>query len=905
MLAAAAPTNLAAAAEPQTIYLAPDDHTDYLWTLDEAGYQAAFVTMLDFYLAQMDATRDLPQSQQGRWSCDGSYWLRVYEQQRGAAALARVMERVRDGHLSVPLNTLVSTYGGQPVEAVLRGLYHAGRLERRFNLRLPLAVAMENQTLPFGLGSLFAGAGARYSWRGICGCASKVPDAGQRPLEIYRWTGFDGSSLLMKWNSVLTGGSQHLGGYAEARDPAAMVEFLSSDPRFKARWPYAISAAFGKGWDDPQTLTREFVDVAVAKSRPDRQVVVSNQVDFFQDFEARYGRDLPTQALAFGNEWDSYSASLAEVSASVRRAVEGLRGGEALATLVAQKGGGGLWDGKRDPREEAHVALGLYWEHNWTADGPISKDARAAWQRRLATTIGAYSQGLTTDAAAALGGLIRGGDPSAGPRYAVFNSLSFARSEAVDLPFTPTSMTPPKVIAIDDGQEVPAQLVTVNGARRLRVLCRDLPAVGYRVYQVQGAPASALPDAATASAAAGTLDGEFYRLTLTPRGALSSLQWKPTKRELAQAQGPEGRLLNDLGAAAGGTLSIVEQGPVSVTLQASAPAPLAHTTRVTLTRGVDRVTIENEITQNFADVRTWGFGFKLTSPNVWHEEVGAVLRARLARDGGHYADQRGRYDWLTLNHFADISGADVGVTLSSADLAFFRLGLSTPSALDSATPLLSVLAGGQVDGAALGIVGQGGDRRFLQRFALRAHGLVSGDATALDAPAAMRFALAHQNPPLALAVRGDASAPYPEGSYSLLSLSDPRVLLWALKPAEDGAAQGAVARLWNLAQTPVTVTLRAAAPLLGARQVTHIETRLGAQPIIDGAALTLTLQPQQLYSVSLWDTGEASGGCGSCSLGAARRGVPGKSALGLLLGGLGALLLRRRRRASPCNAGKV
>ena len=51
-------------------------------------------------------------------------------------------------------------------------MYYPGQLERRYDLRFRLAVAMENQTLPYGLGALWAGAGARYSWKGVCDCAT-------------------------------------------------------------------------------------------------------------------------------------------------------------------------------------------------------------------------------------------------------------------------------------------------------------------------------------------------------------------------------------------------------------------------------------------------------------------------------------------------------------------------------------------------------------------------------------------------------------------------------------------------------------------------------------------------------------------------------------------------------------
>ena len=112
------------------------------------------------------------------------------------------------------------------------------------------------------------------------------------------------------------------------------------------------------------------------------------------------------------------------------------------------------------------------------------------------------------------------------------------------------------------------------------------------------------------------------------------------------------------------------------------------------------------------------------------------------------------------------------------------MGNSTAGSLDAATSQLSPLVGGQVDGPALGIASQGGDSRFLQRFALQTH-------DAFNPAAAMRFAIEHQNPLVTGAVLGGVN--YPETTFSLLTISDPNVLLWALKPAHDGIEKGAVA----------------------------------------------------------------------------------------------------------------
>lgn len=59
----------ARAAEPvpaKRIYIALDDHTDYMWTADEACYRQAFQEMIDFYLDDIEWTAKLPKNEQWR-----------------------------------------------------------------------------------------------------------------------------------------------------------------------------------------------------------------------------------------------------------------------------------------------------------------------------------------------------------------------------------------------------------------------------------------------------------------------------------------------------------------------------------------------------------------------------------------------------------------------------------------------------------------------------------------------------------------------------------------------------------------------------------------------------------------------------------------------------------------------
>jgi alpha-mannosidase len=267
---------------------------------------------------------------------------------------------------------------------------------------------------------------------------------------------------------------------------------------------------------------------------------------------------------------------------------------------------------------------------------------------------------------------------------------------------------------------------------------------------------------------------------------------------------------------------VVEQGPVSTTLQVNAGGDPSHTTKVTLfAPAIDRVAFEGHVNENFGDTQEWTSGFNLAGGTWRHEEVGMIATAKRESDGGDYADQNARTDWLTLNHFTDLSQTDRGVTVSSWESPFFRLGTSTPTTLDAGSTRMQALVGMQ-DNPEIGIPNQGGDDAFMDRFALRTH-------DAWNAPAAMRFALEHQNPLVTGAVTGVPNAPLPEETYSMLNVSDPDVLLWALKPAQSGSALDLVARAWNLGSINKTVKLHPVNERLsGAREVTHIEQDKGA-----------------------------------------------------------------------------
>jgi alpha-mannosidase len=801
-------------AQQRKIYLAQDDHTDYMWSADEEGYRKAFLETLDYYIKLNDSTANEPYPFQSKWNCDGSYWVYEYQKNRSQEQFTRLIDQIRDGRITVPLNTLPEVLGIAPLELTLRDMYYAGTLERKYGLDLDLVINMEDQVLPLGLSSLWAGSGARYSWRGVCDCATKVKGLYSRPHEIYWYKGPDDQKILMKWYSLI-GHNMQPGGYAEARDPKKSI-LLANNLMNSSGYPYRIAGIFGKGWDDLKTTSREFIDVARQYSDSSFQVIVSNETDFFRDFENTYGTVLPYESVSYGStEWGNGLASLADVSAGVKRSAEKLRAAEALSTLVSlkdKKFGAGL----NEIRELAWISAGLYFDHDWTADGSvITKKQRADWARKMAGQLERYVDTLYDMSVKRLGQMIKIPDNTA-EAFFVFNPLGWTRSDYCDYPYQGSASI--KVVDLMTGDEMPFQIIMKINTRYLRILARDVPSLGFRSYGIsKSSVAGKWKGNVTVSDS--TIENERYRITITPQGVITSLIDK-TDDNREWIRPLDNIYANDLGSAggrSGSPVRIENAGPVSVTLTAESYKPLKHVSKVTLFGFNDRIEIEDYLMQNIAvEPVTYSFTFNIEKPEIWTEEAGAMVMAKQQSDGGHYADSICRLDWIAMNHFVNISDGRKGMIISNRDACLMKTGKSTIKWLDPVTPQIRVLAGGQIDAPGLGIASQDGDSYFENFLAMMP------DRNGYDPSKGMRFSLEHQNPLVAGMIKGKSG--YNELSYSLFEVNNPDVLVWTLKPAEEGIENGIILRVWNMSDRDEDFIITSPSGINRCILTSHIET---------------------------------------------------------------------------------
>jgi alpha-mannosidase len=807
------------------LYLSNDNHTDYMWSADEITYDSAFVQMIDAWIANNNATNANPPDYQTKFNCDGSYWAWAYEKSRTPAQFQTFINQVKAERIIVPMNPLVITYGCVPTEATLRGMYYAGELQRKYNLKFDIAQSMEDQVLPLGLPSLWKGSGSKYAWHGVCNCATLVPGLNNpRQKEIYWYKGLDDSSVLMKWYNFTGPGS--IGGYAEVADPTTALSKLT-DKINTSGYNYNIAGAFGVGGDALKTTTDQLSAFAQSSSDASKRVIVSNELDFFRDFESTYGATLPSLTQTYGNEWEHACASLAEVSANIKRSLEKLRSAEAMATIVARKNPS-FASALDSLRREAWMAVGLYWEHGFGGFGVVTNAERAAWERRLEGTFSSYVDQLYNLARANLANQVK--KSFSNKRFFVFNPLGWIRTDYTDFAYSGT--LPVHVMDVTANTETKSQIVTINGIQYIRILASNIPSVGYKVFEIVSGAGTSFPDAGSLDNTSRTIDNDYFTIVFTNNGVITSLIDKTHgSKELANTNS-DSNYINNIGRSttfdttftgndnSNGSFSLESNGPVSLTVKMTSTATVNHETLLTVFKDIPRIEIDNKITQNFINHFIYTiFSFNnasISSPTIWHEENGAVINAKKVSHGGHYADQQARYDWLTLNHFAAVSSnGNYGVTLSNEDCYFMQTGSSNVQTLDENTARIKVLVGGKIDG--LGMDNQDNDAEFNQRYAISAYDTYS-------AANSMKSALEHQNK-LVSAEITNTSGSLPENNFSFVTVSDPNTILWALKPAEEGMdTRGAVIRVWNLANTSASNNFVFNDNITQAKNITHVET---------------------------------------------------------------------------------
>jgi hypothetical protein len=787
LIPATHPAESPTAPPPWHIFIANDTCPDVTWGFTEAQTRQAFADLIAAHLDEMTRTDAEPPENRNHYNATAfieiEAFLEIYPQRRD-----ELLRRMREGRLCASPFLCNSLWGFQSVEGVLRTFYPARRLERERGVPIRVAEHIELPSLPWGMASLLAGCGIRWTSVPFLDYDSTFKDLKNPPL--FRLEGPDGSEVRVVLDAWAAQKANYMQGGHLLQDPSRVTtEWIPHYETLGADYPLRTIFASGTHSDiNPKSgkQARGFADGIIAYNAAGTNAVrlVNGTLAQFcaeVDSVEAGASFLPKLRGCFGHSWELWPVSLAQTAAALRENERAFLAAESLVALASQVTPD-IAVRTRAERERAEWFWAMLSDHAWNGTDLRNKRHNAELRRHWAQGLGQISQRLTRQAWDELG-------LKPDPRHiTVFNPLGFANDILV------TCEVP------DDANGVvgvSSSLRIDDGRRRLVFVAPRVPPFGFREFRLEGRrpPVTVIPPF---SAGADSLEGPFYRLRVEPQnGGLASLVHQASGQELVL--GAQGRSLGQ---------TVFHDGaerPVSGVECRTQFDGCAGELRVTGRIGDLRVT--NVITL-YAALDRVDFDLQLEKPSTTNEQrllhffpigegardlhvetTAAVLRPRLQPDGDLLpgADTRR----FAVQGFVDCSPfGRIGVTVAPLDAFVLRLDQG---------PLAFEALGNDQNWKEV-TQDQDGVTRFRFRYALRAH------APGYDNAAALAWSRSAAAPVTWAAGR----LPRKWLDHPLLEVDPARALVTCLKPADDGAPDQVVVRLWETGGR--TGVVRLAAP---------------------------------------------------------------------------------------------
>ncbi|MCU0225517.1 MAG: hypothetical protein MUF27_15925 [Acidobacteria bacterium] len=845
----------------KTIYIAEWSHLDIGFTEPPDEIEAFAKTHLDQVLANLAADPAYRFFIEESWFL-ARWWERSTESERDS-----MVAWLRSGRLSLGAGyaSLHTTTAGH--EELTRNLYWASRFAREHQVPLRTWITDDVPGSTFALPELLARSGIEYYLSGMntpFGGRVQHPHHGERP---WWWVGPDGSRVLT-WHTF--------DAYAEAFDWGFSFFDGIADIRNKTGkklpeleelgYPYPelmLMRAFDNHYQGFKV--RDLVNQWNATYQTPKFVMATPE-EFLDLMLAKYGADaFPSFSGDFGAAWSGSHADAPHTERMVRQAHREARAAEAL--LAA----GSLVDGLPVPQadvDHAYRRMLEVDEHSGAGGWPgyftpeeMDRNNRAHLSYAVeasSTTASLLAEGLQRATAQV---------PAAGDAVIVSNPLGRARDgwARVALPAALYG-TAFRVVDRATGQELPYQRFDATSEIAFRAL--GLPAIGYRVYDLQpGAPA-AVPEGML-QVTPTTLENDHYRLVVDPAdGSLTTLTEKATGRALIDPGSSYrfNRLASSTksdvqagraptaAAVGGASVTVRAAGPLIAELQVTRTGTPHTSTVYRLRRGENRVEFDNTINRNatpYVNNATSYRWYTVTLPfNLQNLSIYSETTTRFLRYPQDGFPRDNYFDWHNVEHTLGLFDEDGGVlyAVDNTDAHHLeKFKQLTPPSPSLATGLLLSRMYDRSDeyefeGGTIGPYTMEPDTAPILRFT---HS-VRGVPPLFDPVAASRFGFEALNAPLA---RYTAARPgsLPGGEASFFSVDAPNVLLYTVKRADDG--DGVILRMTELAGVPTTARISSGVFALSAPLLAEQDEEGGTPLAMDGGSVVVELTPYMTATI--------------------------------------------------------
>jgi alpha-mannosidase len=532
-----------------TVYSAPTIHDDVGYRETQPRTRATMENAVDDVLAVCE------KHPWYRFHLESAWTASLYLSHHSGPSRAKFLHAVKNKVIGVNGIYANMETSAMSAEELARAFYTSSNLHRSLGLEFNTAVQGDQPTSTGALPTFLAGAGIKYfvesSNQARAPLFRNAALAGEVPLNMrspYYWEGPDGSRVLM-WSGVIYaqlarlvfGHPRHDAEYAVL--PRTESENLNtlrkSLPLFLKHYeaygyPYDAVLLYGGFGDDHNFGDGEAPIVEkwnATYAFP--KIHMAHISEFFEEIKTQKGGEIPVIRGDMGAYWGDGYASTPLEAAWAREAQRLLPASEKFGTIAALI----------DPRLEFSLEesngnwekLLQLDEHTWgdefTVRWPHSErqTLQQTWKRDFARAAVQQSRWTLQHCLEQL----RVALDIPYETTAVFNPLSWARSGPVEIDM-------PEGNALIDpttGDIVPHAVVgDENGNHRSRFWANDVPALGYRVYQIRPRKREKRPANTEL-----TVEGKYYRVTINDKtGSIASIHDRRLDRELVDTASPHG-----------------------------------------------------------------------------------------------------------------------------------------------------------------------------------------------------------------------------------------------------------------------------------------------------------------------------------------------------------------------------
>ena len=851
-----------------TLFLLPHSHTDIGYTDLQTRVAKNHVDYLDSVIEFCRTTDGYPDEAKFRWNIEVAWALQNYVRTRPPEKVRALIDLLRAGRveLSAWYLQMSDTFAH---EEIIRSVLLAREYSRAHGFELRSAMNNDVTGFSWAAPQILNQVGVRYFTTGINETRSRAPL--RRPNPFY-WQSPDGSKVF-HWNGehYLFANYDLLLHEGLEKSLPKVVDYLAKLEK-RGDYPYDQIAFHISGYVTDNCPPRRELSDRVREWNAKwafHKLRLATMREFFESFEGKYAKAIPTYKLGWPDYWTDGVASTAFETGLNRQAHNDLLTAEKLAAvagLVAKE-----WPYPADEIREGYDQTMLYDEHTWggwnSIDDPESEFARGQWAVKSGFAYAAreIARSVTAKSLAALLPAIPNGEAYA---LAVFNPLSWERSDIVR-----ASLPGPlvekkgrfKLLEKKTGAEVSYQVVDKS---TLLFQANAVPPLGYAVYTIVPDVLPS-PPAPVAVVGENRVENRFFKVVVDPTtGGLASLVDKETGAELVDRKGPyvlnqfiyenpEGgrKAVDDMSKRA----VFVRHSPVAATSSPGLQGPGATSlvvvskthrhpeirAEVILYDGLKRVDIVNRLKKEETtepEAAYFAFPFRVDGWRLRFEAADAVMAPEAEQLPGTTRD------WHTVQHWVEAAAPKQTVVWSPVEAPLVQFGdINTCKwlrKLDLKNPWIFSYPLNNYWMTNFK-ASQGGTLVFRYSLTSRAGGP--------DAVASSRFGWEVHTPLVAAWIPANGAGALPADGTSFFEVDKPNVLIQAVKRADDG--EGVVLRLREMAGLATDARISASlfrGELLNYK-VADISERLGNTFNVVPRSIFVKLKPYEIATVKIWE----------------------------------------------------